>query len=185
MTEKNEGSFDELFTAVSLYNEKREFLDTLNYFYQKVREEGIKAEEVDPNKVIYTWPEREEIVFEVPKSIGGLEIRLFIEPTPGDSSAIKEIPDLKKTLKEYATLLSKTGHLLVQSNESDEVLSFSYRGSKIIPDSKYAESSPYKERLKSIESARKGINLAFEIYDRSCRIKPNKPNAPRQSFGLM
>jgi len=175
---QNEGAFEELMTLYDLYTERVDFEKALAHFYQKVREQGITTREVDPNKVIYTWPERDDLTFEVPESRKGVSIRLFVEPTGGDVSAVKDVGALEKELEENASILSKTGHLLVQSREDDEILSFSYRGEVIVPDSKYAESSHYRQRLECTRDAKKGMDLAFEIYRNSNRREPERDRGP-------
>jgi hypothetical protein len=149
-------------TEKNKMNEKNEKLkETIGYFRQKLREMGVST-----TRDHYVCDGVSTYAHLLPETDTGRYMTLFLDLDYNSPKA--------------------SAHVLVQSDECEEIVTFEFEGDRIMPDSRSGLRG-YQERLERIVSAKEGIDLAFEAYrNGSNRTESNKPNAPRQSLlGLM
>jgi len=142
-------------------NENQKFQEAIAYFSQKLEQIG---QGVLPDHDFCDG--QMTFMYSLPKSETGKDMTLFLDFSPDalDHLRIKDskrVPTLAEGVYEG---LAGRGHVLVQSDELEELVTFKFEGGRLVPESKNSLSRTYAERLEKIASAREGIDLAFEAY---------------------
>jgi len=142
----------------------QKFPEAIAYFSQKLEQTGqgvLPDYEFCDGQMTFTYS--------FPKSETGTYMTLFLDFDPFDPDFINHlrIKDSKgaPTLAEIVNAgLAGRGHVLVQSDEDEEIVTFEFEGDRIVPDSKESFSKRYAEKLEKLVYAKEGIDLAFEAY---------------------
>ena len=142
----------------------QKFPEVIGYFSQKLEQIG---QGVLPSSDSYDG--QKTFIYSVPDSKTGKGMTLFLDLQENCLDVFNnlKLPDSKRFLT-LAEIVNEgrtgRGHILVQSDECEEIVTFQFEGDRIVPDSKHSFSREYTEKLEKLVYAKEGIDLAFEAY---------------------